>query len=705
LSSGESNTKTLNIKLKDEFKKGSFGRVEAASDFDKYHDGKILYNHFKKQEKLSLYGTKSNTSAGGLSWQDQNKFGLDNNDYEYDEIGGFFYSFSQSDDFSDWSLRGLPNAYTAGGVYINKWNQNKQTLNGSYKYNYLGTTNQSSTFTKSILPGRVLLGQKNTNGHSLLQQSAPSLKYEWKIDSLNTLTLKSNYSYKTNKTTGHTYSETELEDGTPVNNSDRNNNNSGTKTKNDNLLTYKKLFKKVNRQFTASLRYTYAGNDEDNFINTHNQYFINGLPSSSDSLDQEKMVHSKSSTVGTSLSWTEPLGKKWSLVALASYSQNNSNAHLNTFDKNINGKYETFSPLYSNNFTYEAQAAGGTLVAKYTTKKINFAAGSGVSNIQQDVHNLDNNASNHYRFFKVLPQFQFRYTIKPQTGFYLSYRGNSQQPTVEQLQPLRNNNDPLNIYIGNPNLKVGFNNNFNLSYNSFKTLSQRYFYISTNYTTVSNAVTTSSTVDSIGRKVSTNINTNGNHSWSVWGNWYKSHGEGKWSFSSYGNARGGTSITLVNGKKSINKNTNYEIHINLSKGKDDKYDVYIGPHFGQTFSSSSLQPDNKTDYMTWGMDGNASLYFLKKFELNTSIDESFRQKINANDKNLNVFQWDMQLKRKLFRKDVAKISIIAHDILNQNKGVNRFVNSNFMTDERYLQVSRYFQLKFEWTFNNNPTSK
>jgi len=215
LSSGESNTKTLNIKLKDEYKKGSFGRVEGASDFDKYHDGKILYNHFKNQQKLSLYGTKSNTTAGGLSWEDQNKFGLDNNDYEYDEIGGFFYSFSQGDDFSNWTLRGLPNAYTAGGVYINKWNHDKQTLNGSYKYNYLGTTNQSTTFTKSILPTQVLLGQKYTNGHSLLQQSAPSFKYEWKIDSLNTLTLKSSYSYKTNKTTGHTFSETDLEDGTP----------------------------------------------------------------------------------------------------------------------------------------------------------------------------------------------------------------------------------------------------------------------------------------------------------------------------------------------------------------------------------------------------------------------------------------------------------------------------------------------------------
>ncbi len=48
---------------------------------------------------------------------------------EYDEIGGFYYSFGSSDEFSDWSLRGLPHAYTAGGLFSNKWNADKQAYN------------------------------------------------------------------------------------------------------------------------------------------------------------------------------------------------------------------------------------------------------------------------------------------------------------------------------------------------------------------------------------------------------------------------------------------------------------------------------------------------------------------------------------------------------------------------------------------------
>ncbi|MBD0378192.1 MAG: hypothetical protein ICV51_21515 [Flavisolibacter sp.] len=42
------------------------------------------------------------------------------------------------------------------------------------------------------------------------------------------------------------------------------------------------------------------------------------------------------------------------------------------------------------------------------------------------------------------------------------------------------------------------------------------------------------------------------------------------------------------------------------------------------------------------------------------------------------------------------------DLFNQNRGSNRIINSNFVTDKRFLRVSRYFMLKLEWTFNKMP---
>src|SRR5215203_4453612 len=107
--------KTVNIKLKEDAKKGSFGKAHVASNPDGLVDAKLLYNRFVGKQKLSVYGTSSDISTGSLNWEDRQKLGIEN-DYEYDEISGYYYSFSSGDDFNDWSLRGLPNSYTGGAL-------------------------------------------------------------------------------------------------------------------------------------------------------------------------------------------------------------------------------------------------------------------------------------------------------------------------------------------------------------------------------------------------------------------------------------------------------------------------------------------------------------------------------------------------------------------------------------------------------------
>jgi hypothetical protein len=102
--------KTVNIKLKEDAKKGAFGKLNTGTDFNKYFDAKALYNKFVGKRKFSLYGTRSNVNAGSLNWEDRQKIGLEN-DAEFDELSGYYFSFGGSDDFNDWNLRGLPDAW------------------------------------------------------------------------------------------------------------------------------------------------------------------------------------------------------------------------------------------------------------------------------------------------------------------------------------------------------------------------------------------------------------------------------------------------------------------------------------------------------------------------------------------------------------------------------------------------------------------
>jgi len=107
------------------------------------------------------------------------------------------------------------------------------------------------------------------------------------------------------------------------------------------------------------------------------------------------------------------------------------------------------------------------------------------------------------------------YKFNANSRINLSYNGNTRQPGIEQVQPVRDNSNPLNVAIGNPNLKQEFRNQFNANFNSYKVLKQRGFYTYASISTTSNSITTNSTTitsgDSAGIRTYQYVNLNGNY--------------------------------------------------------------------------------------------------------------------------------------------------------------------------------------------------
>jgi hypothetical protein len=91
-----------------------------------------------------------------------------------------------------------------------------------------------------------------------------------------------------------------------------------------------------------------------------------------------------------------------------------------------------------------------------------------------------------------------------------------------------------------------------------------------------------------------------------------------------------------------------------------------------------------------------------KLELSSNVNFDLREKLPAFPTAQNFTIWNANLAKKIFKKKTGKLIFEAHDILNQNRGFNRFVQTNFIQEERYNRISRYFLLRFEWTFNKMP---
>lgn len=693
--------KTVNIKLKEDAKKGSFGKIHTGTDFPDYLDSKILYNKFAGKKKFSVYGTKTNINAGSLNWEDRQKLGIEN-DYEYDELSGYYFSFGSGDEFNDWSLRGLPDAWTAGALFTNKWNADKHNVNISYRFNSLGTTNSGSTLTQNILPAGLSYSNVYADKKGLNQQHAINAKYEWKLDSLTSFKLVSANTFKTSDASGKSNSEFLDNVKDSVNRSFRNYANTTRRNQTDNQLTWKQLFKKKNRLWQTVIRYGVTDDDNSGINNTRIRYFNNGVFDYADTIDQQKLFEGRSVTYGVKSTFSEPLSFKWIMILDYAYNNNHSTSLRNTFEKSLNGKYEEYVPEFSNNFKLNAFSHTGNTTFRYTGKSVRMAFGSGLSTVKLRLENLDNAGINNYNFLNITPQAQINFTPKPQTNFGISYRGTTRQPTISQLQPLRDNTDPLNEYIGNPDLKVGFNHSLSVNFNQYKVLKQMYSYAYFNYNIQQNAITQYNTIDAQGKRTYYPVNVNGNTNWYFGGNWNKSGGEKKPNYEFGLSANGGKYINFINGQKATTRSNSVNMNFRFGYDVPDKYNFSIGPMIGYNISKSSLSASVNNNYFTYGGSLNGYISLPGKVELSSNLNADLRQKIEAFAANTNLVIWNAAVSKKLFKKNTGKISFIANDIMNDNKGFTRTINSTFISDDRFQRVSRYFLLRFEWSFNKMP---
>ena len=694
--------KTINIKLKESAKKGYFGKLEGGTDFDKLANLKAMYNRFKGNSKFSLYGTKSNTNTGSLGWEDRNKLGIEN-DYEYDEISGYYYSYGDGDnEFNDWNLKGIPNAYTAGALYGNKWNEEKQKVNGSYLYNRLGTKNTTYTNSQTLLEDTTYYNNSVSRSNGLTQQHSANGKWEWKIDSLASIKFTAAGVYKLKDTYTDSYSEALNEQQEFVNTNARTNNLTSTKKQLNNVLTYKQLFNKKNRQLLAVFRMGLIEDSQDGTLVSRTNFYRNNLLDSVDLIDQRKVNDGNSTTFGAKITYNEPIGKEWNIVAEYSFNKNLSTSHRNSFDKDPDGKYTDYNRLFSNNFDLDAVANSGTLTARYVGQKLRFVAGSGISAIQLHMNNLDLNNKTTYNFTGFTPQFQLGYKMKAQTGISFNYRGNTIQPTISQLQPLPNNSDPVNVYIGNPDLKVGFSHNMNINFNDYKVLSGKYIFANMGITFTDKAITNYSFIDSFGKRTYQPINVDGNYNFYLWSAWNSGQGDKKLIHEINPEANGGRSVSFLNGERNINTYASLTLRYNLRYSLTEKYNFRVAPMATRTISKSSLRPTANNNYWSYG--GNIEAYVMlpAKFELTTDVDMNLRQKTELFSTNVNVTVWNAELSRKVLKDKSLKLAIVAHDILNQNIGFNRTINSNFVSQERYDRLARYFLLTAQWTFSKMP---
>ncbi|HSK14388.1 MAG TPA: hypothetical protein VK907_14305, partial [Phnomibacter sp.] len=216
--------KTINLKLKDEYKRGYFGKLNLGGGLPERWENQGMVNSFKDKRKLSVYGITANTNNNALGWNEESQFGGSINTNM--EIGddGSIMMFSRGDEFGGtggYYGEGLPTSTTLGTSYANKWNEDRSNLTGAYRYQHLRTEANNFVTTQNILPDTQFFN--NETGRNLVNRMRhrAQVRSEIFLDSMQSLTLTANGSYGTSDIFNQNYSEALNSKGLQINNSDR----------------------------------------------------------------------------------------------------------------------------------------------------------------------------------------------------------------------------------------------------------------------------------------------------------------------------------------------------------------------------------------------------------------------------------------------------------------------------------------------------
>lgn len=644
----------------------------------------------------------SNTGTTGLNWQDNATYGS-GEQMEYDADMGYMM-FSGNDDNVDYNGQGLPKSWAGAVNYANKFNADKQSINGSYRFNKLNTEGLSNTLSQSILPDTTFFTKEtNNNATSKLRHSA-NATYDFQIDSSLSIKVKANgYTDKQQNYTEFYNRTSDIQDNT-INKSERASSSDGDNQKLDANVILRKKLKKAGRTFSLDLNEQYTANNSNGYLRALVTTYdaITKLPK--DSLtDQLKITDSKVSIFSAKASYTEPLSKRIFTEISYAFRTSNSNSERLSYNKNADGKYESLSTEFSNRYQYDIITNTAGLSFKYNSKKITASAGSNVAFQQFKQQDLFRNETFDRNYVNLFPKATFNYKFNVNSSLNISYNGATKQPTIAQIQPVADNSNPLVIFVGNPLLKQQFTHSVNFSYNSYKVMSERGMYVYGNVSTTSNNIVNNQYTNySTGKTIYQYINTNGNLNSYASGGYFikfkklnmRASANIGFSFSQQTN--------YVNQLKNITKNYGPSISFYSSKSKEKKYDLYYNPRIMYNASTSTINTGIKTNYWSTSHNLGATVYLKWKFEVNSDVDAQFRQKTSTFDNNNNVILWNAYVGRKVLKNDKGLIKISAYDILNQNKGYYRYVNNTMQTEYSYQTLKRYLMLSFVWNFSKSP---
>ncbi len=733
---GEDET-VINLSVKKGMNNGWFGNVSAGYGTDDRYETNFMINRFNEGNQYTLLGGANNTNNMGFTNGAASRFSRfgGNNGINTNQNVGFNFNIGSKDE----------EKFRAGGHVM--YSHSDQDSRNRNDRQYLFTDSTSYSNSRAVSRDE----SHNINGR---------FRLKWEIDSFNTIEFRPNFSFNFNKSTK--VDSTLTLDGNMhnVNNSYNNDYSDGKSYEFGGQLVYNHKFRSHRgRSFSVQMRYSLSDVEEDGNSLSRNRFYL--FNDSIETISQIEDNHRWNNQVQGRLTWTEPIGDVKNALFLdiayrANYRWNNADklvydvpyyaqdanterarniGYMNRLLTSsavvdyIKSTYTSFAltnPVLLEQIMTDELAAGNPILneddsnrfrndfftqsveigIRKVSKTLNANVGISFNPSMSRSKNLINDEKNIPTrwVWNFAPYARVRFKMSKTRSLQLFYRASTNQPSMNQLQPVADRSNPLRIVQGNPDLKPSFTQRMFMRFNDFSQESQRSIMamLSAQYT-LNSIISMTDYNSETGGQFTTYGNVNG--VWNVFGMGMISVPlqNKHFYYSTHLNTRYSSTVGYNN--KTYNRSGS--LSVNVSPGltyRSDLLELQLRPNYNIQTTHNTVNTQNDLTVHRYGgmFNGNLSLPF--GVSLNTDLNFS-ASKGYSDGYDTEQWLWNASISYEFLKGRQASVTARVYDILGQKKSISRSVTANYIQDSEYNSLTRYAMFTFAYKFNTFGSEK
>jgi hypothetical protein len=599
----------------------------------------------------------------------------------------------------------------------------KLSVTGSYFFNASENHNSQTSLTQTFKGDTSIYKNDTSSTFSNNVNHRINMEIAYQIDSLNSIVFKPNISYGITSNDRASNSITNGESGFRLNESNNANRSDGTSLNSSSSLLYRRKFKKPRRTFSINLGGNLKSNDADSYRKSFIKRYVTSIGIPTVGLtDINTISKSSGSGYNVRLSYTEPISLYNSLDLNYYYSRSNNQSTKSAFGYNeLDSLYNIPDTTYSNRFnnTFINQRLGLSLQTKREKLIYTFGVGIESSEIESKTILLNKLFDRTHKSLHFSPTASLNYAFTNRRRLSLQYKGTTNEPNIDQLQPIVTDSNSLITRIGNPDLKSSFTNDLVLSYNDVNVKTFANYFVNIQYSNEQNSISNNYINGLSGEQVIIPVNVNGAWDASTNIGMGKSIAKNKYYISSSGSLKWNKDVNF--NRNSANTLTNYNpldtasSILNITRTLTAGYNLQGSMNtkdFMFTLSGrvnyNHVWQANLTNvpsvYMSYNLLGDIKLFL----PLGLMVSTDYQINLNtgySKGYNKNYALWNASATKELLKSRRAQLKFQIFDILKQNQSIRRSVTGRNISDTRSTILPQYFIFTFIYNFKNFQSTK